>query len=264
MAQSDNQQEWQPRSAPKLKTIVRRIAPPSARYQLRQRLIDTPGTSQLMTRIDPNLAISRITSQTRLVIDGYPRSGNSYARSAFIEANGPGVPISTHGHSYHFAQMAVRRGIPAIIVVREPRGPLASVMQFADIIPAAVVVREYRRFYEHILPLLDHVVLSPFDRTTGDFGSAIRECNERFGTSFQIFEKTPESDARVKARIDEDARKVADPEVFESVVPRPSAQRGTAESVLGGLDRAALDELSRAEAVYRQLLDRTKDRWPVS
>jgi hypothetical protein len=86
------------------------------------------------------------------VIDGFPRSGNSYARSAFLYANGAEIPISTHRHSPHSIESGIRRGIPVIVILRPPRAAIASFLQYAPRVRVERAITIYQTFYAAVLP----------------------------------------------------------------------------------------------------------------
>ena len=51
-------------------------------------------------------------------------------------------------------------------------------------------VREWLRFYRALRPLQDGFVLATFDEVTTDFGGVIACVNDRFNTTFSLFEGT--------------------------------------------------------------------------
>jgi len=62
---------------------------------------------------------SRITGETEVVIDGFPRSGNTFAVVAFRQAQSRRVSVAHHGHVPALAIEAHRRGVPALVLIRE-------------------------------------------------------------------------------------------------------------------------------------------------
>src|SRR5215211_5813810 len=74
--------------------------------------------------------VSRIvTPDTQLVIEGFPRSGNSFARSAFVmaQSESPGkIRIAHHMHVPAQVVRAARWQIPTLVVIRRPRDAVLS------------------------------------------------------------------------------------------------------------------------------------------
>jgi hypothetical protein len=217
-----------------------------------QALLDTPVLSEVFCAVDPAMSLGRITTHTALVIDGYPRSGNSYARATFQYANGDDLPISTHAHSHRMPERAVRLGIPAIVLIREPRDAIDSGRHFEPSVPVAHQVTAYRRYYEPMLKIIDHVVIATFDEITDDPGTVTERCNARFGTDFVPYRRTPEAEAACAAVIDAATAMVAAPERFAATVSRPSSVRAAQE--LPELARRDMGDLARLEDLYAAVL----------
>lgn len=127
-----------------------------------------------------------LDAATEIVIDGYPCSANSFARLAFLHAN-PGARVATHTHRWPHLALAVRRGIPAVVLIREPVDAVASHVVRMGADPAAEFAH-YERFYRSLLPLVDHVVVAPFDVVTSRFGTVIDRVNQQFATGFVPFD----------------------------------------------------------------------------
>src|SRR4051794_9960583 len=98
--------------APRVRQLVRAHMSPAWRYRARNWVNNTPGVAELYSKLDEAMRVSYPGRDTQLVLDGYPRCGNSYARAAFDYANGNRVSVASHAHSYRAVQVAVRREIP--------------------------------------------------------------------------------------------------------------------------------------------------------
>src|SRR5437773_4880663 len=67
-----------------------------------------------------------IGPDTEIVIEGFPRSATSFAVAAFQMAQDHTVDIAHHTHSPSQVIEAVRRGIPTLLLVREPEDAILS------------------------------------------------------------------------------------------------------------------------------------------
>jgi hypothetical protein len=228
---------------------LRQAVPYDLRLRARRLLTETPGLSALWCRLDPRMAYTRITRQTRLVIDGFPRSANSYARMAFLYANGEDFPLCSHRHSHQSIRTGVRRHLPTMVLIREPGPAIGSSLQFSPGTRPTTGFDMYRRFYEGVLPVLDDVLIATFDEVTTDFGEVVRRCNTKFGTDFVPYEHTDVAEAAVVKMIDATTAFAfgGDDDDLGHLVPRPSATRRPADDVLAARldagDRDAIDEL---------------------
>src|SRR5262249_43627381 len=111
------------------------------------------------------------------------------------------VRLAHHLHAPAQLVMAAKRGVPALALIREPKGAILSqLIREPDVVmPDALVA--YTRFYAKILPYRDAFVVGEFDEVTRDFGAVVRKLNARFGTGFTPFEHTDQNAAGVKALI---------------------------------------------------------------
>jgi hypothetical protein len=195
-----------------------------------------------------------VERDTQIVIEGFPRTANTFAVVAFTMAQPEPVRVAAHVHAPAQLIAAAARGIPAIALIREPE---PTILSFAIRHPEIGVrhgLRGYVRFYEPLLRYRDRLVVGRFSEVTTDFGAVIRRVNERFGTSFGIFEHT---EANVRRSFDEIDRGYAGREDrgagFESIVPRPSEHRETVKETLRSEYRSSRSATmrDRAEAAYR-------------
>ncbi len=134
--------------------------------------------------------------ETELVIEGFGRSGSTFAVDAFELAQRRPVRLAHHTHAAAQVIAAARMGVPILLIVRRPEEVVPSHMARRGI-PAGPALRAWVRYHERVLPHNDGLVAVPFETLTTDFGSAIRELNARFGTDFDEFEHTRENEARV-------------------------------------------------------------------
>ncbi len=243
------------RRAP-IRAVLRKVVSPNLRYRVHQLLVENRYFGERYINADPAMAISRVSDATVLVIDGFGRSANTYAQAAFLEANGYDTPVASHRHSPTLIEEGVRRGLPTIVLIRRPRAAIGSGLQFLPDVKPETAIGSWRRYYQRVLPLIDQVLVATFEEVIDDMGAVTRRCNERFGTSFVAYEKTPENEAMVLKTIDEATRLVADPGLEEAQAPRPMASRKSAEEVLAPHEHRVGGQLDRLDALYDEVLRR--------
>lgn len=225
--------------------------------QLRLRLSTTPHLYDAIFAWRRPSLLARAYST--LVIEGYPRSANTYALAAFVHANQSDLYVGYHHVAHHLhAAAAVKRAVrlerPTVVLVREPRAAALSYVIREDKVDVVTSLREYIAFHRHVWPLRDAVVIAPFDVVTSDFGRVIDAVNVRFGTSFKRYEHTPENEAVVFSRVEQYNRRESKGTVDESTVARPSNDRAQQRRVLiGSFERPAA---ARLLATARELHDR--------
>jgi hypothetical protein len=139
---------------------------------------------------DPRPWVSRTTE---IVIDGYPRSGNTFAVVAFRQAQGREIEIANHLHAAAQIKRAARLDVPAMVLIREPSEAILSLVVRDPQASIRWALRSYIRFYSSVIPYLEKTVVAPFATVTSDFASIIRTVNTRYGTAFKEF--VPTADA---------------------------------------------------------------------
>ncbi|MGA9100789.1 hypothetical protein [Aeromicrobium sp.] len=229
------------------------VFPPPARRRIWLWVTRGGPVADLYFWLDPRTRSRRVTRKTDIVIDGMARSANSYAHVAFLLTNGESLNISHHLHTPRVIERGVRFGIPTIVLIRDPRAVLASVIQYDKDGSAEQFLDAYLSYYRTVEPLLDRVVLADFTEVIADFGGVIDLCNAKFGTSFARYERTDEGEAAIVAKIDEIMATVAAPEDLESKTPRPSELRRSVDEVLADLGPENQAALAEAERLYARL-----------
>ncbi len=163
---------------------------------------------------------------TDILIEGYPRSANSFAVAAFGMAQPRPVVIAHHTHAPGHVIAAIRAKLPALVLARDPED---AVLEFLIVRPTLSVkqaLKGYVRFYEPLLAYRGGFVVGTFADVTTDFGAVIRRINERFGAQFREFRHTPENVQACFDAMDGYWRgRVGSGELLERVVGRPSPLR---------------------------------------
>jgi hypothetical protein len=143
---------------------------------------------------------------TQLVIEGFPRTANTFAVFAFQSAQVRPVRIAHHLHAAAQLTVAARSGVPALVLIRPPEDVVVSTVMWWPHVTAGEALGAYARFYERVLPDRDRCVVGRFDEVTSDFGSVIDRVNRRFGTTFERFVHSRENVEHVYQLIEERAR----------------------------------------------------------
>ncbi|HSK83481.1 MAG TPA: hypothetical protein VK902_08775 [Rubrobacter sp.] len=195
-----------------------------------------------------------VTPDTQLVIEGFPRSANTFARVAFNRAQSERVRIA---HGLHVPAQVIRASrwqIPTLVLIRAPKDAVIS-FAIRDPISVDQALRSYLSFYETVEEYRDAYVLGLFEEVIEDFGEVIRRINDRFGTTFSPFSHDEPNVDGVFARIEKNAKKRFGERSLENKVSRPFASREKLKREVGyELENPKRrDLISRAETVYDRL-----------
>ena len=167
-----------------------------------------------------------VKSGTELVIEGFPRSANSFAVVAFLMSQSRDVSVAHHLHSPAQIIWAVRRGIPAVLLIRDPLDAAVSMCIRHPYMTVAQTLNDWIRFHRFVLPHRDGLVVGLFEEVTGRCGRIFERANQRFGTEFGIFEHTDENKTRCFELLDEYDRAIYNREdVGQRTVSRPTDEK---------------------------------------
>jgi len=200
---------------------------------LHKALGDHPAALPVVLRLTPLGTARKIHDGTELVIEGFPRCGNTFAAFALRSAQPGPVDVTSHVHVPAQVEVAVRRGVPTMVAVREPVGTVTSLVIAAPHLPLDRALKEYVHHHQRLLPLRDGFLVTDFDEITHDMGAVTVAINDRFGTAFVPFVHTAEHEAGVFAAIDEHHQALHGG--TEHVVARPSEERRAEQARMSDL-----------------------------
>jgi len=212
----------------------------------------------LYRMLRPRQDLSRaVTPDKLVVIEGYPRSGNSFARRAFVMAQDETFDVTRIAHHLHVPAQVIRAAkwrIPTLVLVRRPKDAVLS-LAIRDPISVDQALRYYISFYETAEQYRESYVLGLFEDVTEDFGQVIKRLNDKFGTTFSLFRHNEESVNELFAGMETQARKKYGETLWERKVQRPAATR---ERIKDEIEYESENPrrkklIERAEAVYDRL-----------
>jgi hypothetical protein len=182
-----------------------------------------------------------VDRHTELVIEGFPRSGTSFAVAAFLRAQGRPVRVSHHVHAPANLIEAVRLRVPALLVVRHPEGAVVDWCLSKSALTLPQGLRGWIRFHDPVLPISPRIVVATDEQVRTRFDEVVREVNTRFGTEFVEPVLSPERAREAEEEAARDRERLG----------------GRGPSVLGGpsddptWDRMALLREYRSEELIR-------------
>lgn len=138
-----------------------------------------------------------VTHDTRITIEGYPRSANTYAVYAFKQVNEmQWNEIAHHLHVQAQIIRSVKYKIPVILLIRHPLEAVRSLVVRHDFIPVDEALEDYCRFYDDLYPMRDGFVVADFSIVIKNYGEIIDQVNKKFTSKFNLY---PEQDAEMNA-----------------------------------------------------------------
>ena len=191
---------------------------------------------------------------TQLVIEGFPRSANTFAVAAFSHVQPGEVKLAHHLHVPAQVIRAVRLGVPAVVLIREPREAVASMLVFDPALSPRLLLRTHIRFYETLLPYREGYVAATFEDATRHLDRVVTALNARFHTEFAVPRLTERDLREIFDGMEHHNRRVNGGLFIRSGTPSP--QRNTAkQAARRRIEHGRYRELlAAAEAVYRRFV----------
>lgn len=176
----------------------------------------------LLRLVRPARRHLHVCRDTEIAIEGYPRSANTFAVAAFLQAQKRPVKIARHLHLPVQVIRAVRWGISTLVLIRRPEEAVLSRLVRKPLLSAKGALSEYIAFYFAIRPYSDGYVLATSDRVTSDCGQVIDRIDMKFKADFLRFEHTPENVQRLFEMVGQMGRADTGKErVTETTIARP-------------------------------------------
>jgi hypothetical protein len=206
-------------------------------------------------RLRPSYRDLLVDRRTQIVIEGFPRSGNTFAVVAFEQAQREGVRAAHHLHMPAQVMRAARWRIPTLVLIRKPTDAALSWVIREPWVPIRQALEHYVSFYETAAEYRGSFVVGFFEEVTRDYGAVLERVNARFGTGFSPFVHSEDNVKRVFDRIEELHRAKRGGRLDEKQIAHPSAVKaGLKDALKKELEAPEVKKLTaRAEAVYDSL-----------
>lgn len=217
------------------------------KYKIANRISDYPG---IYTIISKKLTgrDCYTTRHSDIVIDGHPRSANTYATYAFKMAQTKDVIIANHIHKKSQFLIAEKYGIPAILLIRNPLDCISSLLIRQPKYNPVVLFEGYSYLYEG-LKSSNSFVVGDFEDIINNYAEIIRRVNMKFGKKFDLYYKTPENEDIVK-HIVHTQDELKDASDYDQRVAYPNESR---KKIMGDIKSRLL------EPKYKSYYDKCQD-----
>jgi hypothetical protein len=228
------------------------------KYELGSYIGQYPTYYELWCRLVRPNALARFASpDTDIVIEGFPRSGNTFAVAAFIIAQGCDVKIARHTHKVMQIIRAVELQLPILILIRRPDDAVISLRIRHPYISFKQALKNYIRYYNGIKSYKKGFYLARFEDVTTDYRQVIQHVNNKFHTEFKLFENSLENQQKAFRLVEEmHLVQTGNSSIDEAQVPRPSEERKKVkEKFYSDLEKKELKMIrGKANNIYEELL----------
>lgn len=221
-------------------------------YLLQQHIVNsgTFGPAYISSR--PVYSGVRPTPDTVLIVDGFPRSANSYCYYGLKRAFGHLGEVRGHTHAGAVFDHASRRNIPSVALIRHPVDAVSSFLQYNTRLTPGIALKSYSLFYEATIRNSDSVLICSFSTITQDFSSLLLSIQNRFSIDRIQTTWSTDDDRATKGEVEASHLARNGGSLATARVPLPRSERDAARQVLA---QKVVDSpmYSRAITCYRQL-----------
>jgi hypothetical protein len=136
----------------------------------------------LLLKLVPAWEELLVVKDTRICIEGFPRSANTFLVLFFSHWN-PGLKAAHHLHLPIQVKMATKYKVPTVVVIRHPLDAISSLMVRESFLYTWVAIKSYILFYRMLNN--QNFIFVNFEDCTKRPETIIALVNEKYGQHFK-------------------------------------------------------------------------------
>lgn len=192
---------------------------------------------------------------SEVVIEGFPRSANTFFTAHFLTSQPRSMRVAHHLHEAYQIRLAERFAIPCVVLIRPPADAVVSSLLRDRRPPPSSLIRNYIRFYSESLRVRVSWVPAPFAAVIAEPNAIIAKLNSAYGTSFSKLDAS-EIELVTNRVVEMDRRALAADASNPLRIALPSPEKDAAKSELMRVLRRDHGELLRhAEGLHDRIVD---------
>lgn len=214
-----------------------------------------PGLFFPVMRMRSKFRCLIVNKDTEIVIEGYPRSANTFAVAAFNYSQGRKVCIARHTHAPAQVMQGARCSIPVVLLLRKPEDAVVSLVIRDQSMTLTKALKMYIWYHEAILEFVDKCVIADFDVVVNNYSLIIDEVNKKYNTSYKLFDHDKSSQENIFKLVEDMEKADSGGVLRESHVARPSDSRKEIKDALLSELAAPNNErlLKKCESLYNKI-----------
>ena len=197
-----------------------------------------------------------VSNNTEIIIEGYPRSANTFAVAAFLYAQKKPIKVARHTHAPAQIMLGVDNNIPTILLIRKPVDAVTSLVIRDCTIPLDKALKMYIWYHKSVINIKNKCIVADFFDVTENFSNIIDMVNSKYNSNFLNFTHDKFSEENIFKLVEEMERMDSGGELRESHVARPSDSReNTKKKVIIQLELPENNKLlSECNSLYEQMI----------
>ncbi len=167
-----------------------------------------------------------ISKETQLVVSAYPRTANTFFVVALEQIQTKPISIAHHLHVPALALEAIKRGLPTVILIRNPKEAIISLVIRENHITLNQAINAYKAFYQCLLVHKNKILIAHFSAIINDLPSIITNINSRFNLNLNNYSQGNKlNNETVFKEIENINKSFNKNSLIETMVSRPSETR---------------------------------------
>jgi len=190
-----------------------------------------------------------------MVVQGFPRSGNTYLSIAISEYRNFEGSIFSHIHTPAIFFHAFRKNIPVVMPIRDPLSSIVSLIQLTGWDDLRCI-DHYKCYYRLSRPYAERLIILNFKDFTKNTPDAFKRISQHSGMEFR---DVPHEQIQAYCFEEIDRRSLAQSgEMVSNWIHRPDETRSSKkDEVRARLERLHGDALAECNEAYRYFLKKS-------
>ena len=130
-----------------------------------------------------------VNRRTEICLEGYQRSGNTFFHEYFKLFNKE-CNIADHVHTTYQLRRAIKKKIPTVVIIRNPRDVILSGKVSNEQLSISVIAWTYKKYLQYVLEMSDEMLIVRFEEVISHPQQIVISINERYNTTFEYEELT--------------------------------------------------------------------------
>ncbi|MEM7657136.1 MAG: hypothetical protein AAF399_13465 [Bacteroidota bacterium] len=206
-----------------------------------QHIRNTTKQARVFTRLQVGnltpMVVSRkdllIQPETELVIEGFPRSANTFGVLLVEQHLEQNLHIAHHLHLAYQLEQGVQRGLPSVLLLRNPQDSIPSLLLRNAYLSPWLAFHWFRKFHEPLVAIKDQLLVWEFESLTQHPARCLQQLASDFPDLLLGEEESVQAD-QVFQQIDQLDRETKQQagEELDLVRSRPNLRKAAAKAAI--------------------------------
>jgi hypothetical protein len=191
---------------------------------------------------------------TDLVLEGFPRSGNTFSVDFISHLNkNRNLSIAHHTHNNANLLLGIAMGVPTVALIRQPIDAISSYMIYSGK-SVELAAKDYYNFYEELLAHKTGIIFVKFDDVVQNMNLVINQINSKYGLELQLSTNLTDDSKFVQNMDRERAKKTRSESEYIKTVGAPTEGREIMKDEIRPIVSSYLLDTPKCQYLYNDLL----------